>query len=188
MSKFQKRVKEAIKLGLNLNDQQIQEEYYLGQFISPWKQSNNKNNKQMGHRRADLRISGKNTIYKVSRFVIIEADGNQHDNPNNKWNDPDKLYTRAQKFNDQIDRDYWENLKVNEDGGIMIRIKEPIGYDEDPNTYYERLNRLLEKLQKPGYMSNIIQDAENKKAKGVIVSWDNEKFIITKSWPKPKYI
>lgn len=193
-SKFQEEAVTAIKDGLNLSGNMYKEEFHLGRFITGWKEPVDCPDMKKGHRYADIKINGQDTIYKVSRPILIEVDGRQHDDPMAKWNDPvyDKtthqlIWTRAQNFNDQIDRDEWENLWALENHYIMIRIKEPVWMDVNP-AYWKQREILMNKLSKPGYLSEIIHKCERSNAKGVIIAWDNEKPVVTKNWPKPKYI
>lgn len=193
MSKFQEEVRDAIIKGSNLQSTDYKEEFYIGRYLSGWKHDPTTEDKRVGHRHADLQIK-KNTIYCVSRQVWVEANGEYHRNPKNKWNDPefDKngklIWTREQKFNDTVARDKWESIIAQDEKhkAILIRVEEPDGFGTE--AYQEKRKALIEKLSRPGYFTGLIQDAEKKHAKGYLITWDDQKIVGTKQWKTPKFV
>lgn len=194
MSQFENRIQSAIKSGLNLKPGMYKEQYYIGRFITGWKHPKDCENPRVGHRHIDLKINGKGTLFGVSRPVYVEAQGDQHKDPQAKYHDPeynqetgDLIWTRAQKFNDQVDRDEHVTIKAQADNAILLLVEEPTYKIKNP-AYYSQLDKLIEKLEKPGYLAQIITRCEMKHYKGCIITWDNEKFITPKrKWPKPNY-
>lgn len=193
MSQYETRIKNAFKTGLNLKEGMYQEQFYIGRFISGWKQPVDCDNNRVGRRKIDFKINGADTIFKVARPVYAEIDGTQHDDPYSSFNDPsyneegELIWSRSQNFNDQVDRDYYVNIKAEEANAIMIRVKEPIWRSKNP-AYYEQLEALEQKIQSPGFLAFMIQLCEQRHYKGCIITWDGVKFITKgRKWPKPKY-
>lgn len=193
MSQYENKIKAAFKNGLNLKEEMYAEQFYVGRYISGWKQPIDCDNPRVGRRYIDFQINGGDTIYRIARPVWAEIDGNQHDDPQSKYNDPqfnkkgEVKWTRAQMFNDQIDRDDYINTKAEEENAIMIRVKEPVWRSKNL-AYDQQLNMLEQKIQSPGFLAYIIQLCEQRHYKGCIITWDKIKFITQgRHWPKPKY-
>lgn len=194
MSQYETKVKDAFKRGLNLKEGTYKEQYYIGRFITGWKQPKDCENPRVGRRHIDLKIHGKGTLYGISRPIYVEIQGGQHKNPQAPYHDPEYdedtkelIWSRAQKFNDQIDRDEYVTIKAEENNAILLLIEEPLYKTYNP-AYYRQLEKLVEKLEKPGYLAQIVARCESKHYKGCIITWSDEKFITPKrKWPKPKY-